>query len=37
LDIIAKAESLGIKLLNGKKSQSKRSSPDIKNSDKKEQ
>ena len=37
LDIIAKAESLGIKLLNGKKAQSKRSSSDIKNSDKKEQ
>jgi large subunit ribosomal protein L32e len=37
LDIIAKAESLGIKLLNGKKVQSKKTSSDIKTSDKKEQ
>ncbi len=37
LEIIAKAESLGIKLLNGKKVQTKTTTSEIKTSDKKEQ
>jgi large subunit ribosomal protein L32e len=37
LEIIAKAESLGIKLLNGKNAQTKTTTSEIQTSDKKEQ